>query len=168
VKAKDAATKALPFGTALFPGADLVLGAVHVPTDFAAPIKIPAALICLAIVAFARPPRSKAAALRFSVLGAIILAVYLVLAGQLLYTNPRYFVEGDYAVVGVTPSEWARGEAERRHVTMEILRSETGPTEWTALYDRNSQLASAAILGVLYAASFAVLTYGFKRLPVGS
>jgi hypothetical protein len=162
---RRAATKALPVATALFPGADLVIGAVSVPTDFAALIKVPTALICLAIVAFAHPPRSKRSALRLALLGAALLAVYLALATKLLYTNPRTYEKGDYTVIGVTPTESARAEMQRRHVTMEVLRSEVGPNEWASLYSHDSQLVSAAALGVLYAVSFAVLTLGFKRLP---
>ena len=164
MKGKAVAVKAATVGTALFPGADLVLHAVPVPTDFAAFVKLPTAIVCLAIVAFAKRPPSAKKALRLALVGAGFLGIYLFLAGLLMFTNPQKFESGDYAVIGLWPTPSAREEV-AKGVPIEAIRLGYGPAEWTALYSANAQRASALLLAATYLAAFATLTLAFKRLP---
>lgn len=164
MKARAAAVKVATVGAGLFPGADLVLGAVPVPTDFAAFVKLPTAIACLAIVAFAKRPASAKKALRLGLIGAGFLALYLFLAGLLMFTNPQKFEAGDYAVIGLWPTAAARQEM-AKGISIEAIRLGYGPAEWTALYSGNSQRASALLLAGSYLAAFATLALAFKRLP---
>jgi hypothetical protein len=146
---------------------DAIVRATPVPADYAVILKLPAAVVCLAIVLYAKPPARNAVAMRLLVSGALLLIVYCAFTLSSLHDNPLFYQPGDNSIVGLWLTDEARIILERNGWTVARLHDSYGPANWETIYSRGSQIARCVLLSILYASSFACVTLGLKRLSQG-
>ncbi|HEX3466333.1 MAG TPA: hypothetical protein VHS78_19960 [Candidatus Elarobacter sp.] len=156
---------ALGLGPAIVAAIQPVVKVVPVPFNFADTIRVPTSIACFVILVSPFKPKTQRQAVVLALAGAICLGLYYLLVPFLLYGNDgQAFKPGQYAAIGLWPTPYMHREMARRGWTAEQARTHRSPRDWQLYYDLTSQTATATILLAIYAASFCLLTFGFKGL----
>lgn len=165
MRARRRALGYLPFAPALFAAAEVVRPTT-LPSDYAAVIAVPAALLCLTVALFGRRSGSAPRAARYALIGIGLLAAYLGLSRYWLYRDNNHYEWWQRSVVGLWMSE--KGEMRLRadfSNSLRQLHASLDPEAWYEVYDVRSQLGVVAALALLYVGSFASLTHASRLLP---